>query len=138
MVHSTDIVELELKSKKFSLSVKKKEALEQPEPVYAQVRGLALLSFCKCSLTEAGCVGTCHDPKAGWLPPHIDALKPISQTICPCTGQGGRQVTCCAEERVLIALLGRLARHSAESPLMPCSQDSLCTMLGVSIIWQAA
>eukprot|EP00891_Asterochloris_glomerata_P000406 jgi/Astpho2/406/Aster-03456 len=36
MVHSTDIVELELKSKKFSLSVKKKEALEQPEPVYAQ------------------------------------------------------------------------------------------------------
>ena len=48
MVHSTDIVELELKSKKFSLSVKKKEALEQPEPVYAQVRGLALLSFCQC------------------------------------------------------------------------------------------
>ena len=48
MVHSTDIVELELKSKKFSLSVKKKEAVEQPEPVYAQVRGLALLSFCEC------------------------------------------------------------------------------------------
>ncbi len=49
MVHSTDIVELELKSKKFSLSVKKKEALEQPEPVYAQVRGLAHLgSFCRC------------------------------------------------------------------------------------------
>ena len=47
MVHSTDIVELELKSKKFSLSVKKKEALEQPEPVYAQVRGLAPLSFCE-------------------------------------------------------------------------------------------
>jgi acetyl-CoA carboxylase biotin carboxyl carrier protein len=35
MVHSTDIVELELSSKKFSLTVRKKEALEQPEPVYA-------------------------------------------------------------------------------------------------------
>ena len=32
MVHSTDIVELELNSKKFKLSVKKKEALEQAEP----------------------------------------------------------------------------------------------------------
>ena len=31
MVHDTDIVELELKSKRFSLSVKKKEALKQPE-----------------------------------------------------------------------------------------------------------
>ena len=38
MVHSTDIVELELSSNKFSLSVRKKEALEQPEPVYAPVR----------------------------------------------------------------------------------------------------
>jgi len=32
MVHSTDIVELELNSKKFKLSVKKKEALEAKEP----------------------------------------------------------------------------------------------------------
>ncbi|EFN58349.1 hypothetical protein CHLNCDRAFT_142410 [Chlorella variabilis] len=32
MVHSTDIVELELNSKKFRLSVKKKEALEAAEP----------------------------------------------------------------------------------------------------------
>jgi biotin carboxyl carrier protein len=32
MVHSTDIVELELNSKKFKLSVKKKEALEASEP----------------------------------------------------------------------------------------------------------
>lgn len=37
MVHDTDIVELELKSKKFSLSVKKKEALEKAEPVYQQL-----------------------------------------------------------------------------------------------------
>lgn len=34
MVHDTDIVELELKSKKFSLSMKKKEAVERPEPIY--------------------------------------------------------------------------------------------------------
>lgn len=33
MVHDTDIVELELKSKKFSLAVRKREALETPEPV---------------------------------------------------------------------------------------------------------
>lgn len=32
MVHDTDIVELDLKSKRFQLSLKKKEALEQPEP----------------------------------------------------------------------------------------------------------
>ncbi|KAI7837275.1 hypothetical protein COHA_008889 [Chlorella ohadii] len=32
MVHSTDIVELELNSKRFKLSVKKKEALEAAEP----------------------------------------------------------------------------------------------------------
>lgn len=37
MVHSTDIVELELNSKKFKLSVKKKEALEQPEPQIVHV-----------------------------------------------------------------------------------------------------
>ena len=38
MVHSTDIVEFELRSKKFSLAVRKKEALEVPEPVYMPVR----------------------------------------------------------------------------------------------------
>jgi acetyl-CoA carboxylase biotin carboxyl carrier protein len=31
MVHDTDIVELELKSKRFSLSVKKKDALKAAE-----------------------------------------------------------------------------------------------------------
>ena len=38
MVHDTDIVELELKSKKFSLAVRKKEAIEPaeaPAPVRA-------------------------------------------------------------------------------------------------------
>lgn len=34
MVHSTDIVEFELRSKKFSLAVRKKEAVAQPEPMY--------------------------------------------------------------------------------------------------------
>jgi hypothetical protein len=43
MVHDTDIVELELKSKKFSLSVRKKEALEKPEPVYQMVGTFPLL-----------------------------------------------------------------------------------------------
>ena len=34
MVHETDIVEMELKSKKFTLAVRKKEAIEPPEPIY--------------------------------------------------------------------------------------------------------
>lgn len=32
MVHDTDIVELELRSKRFSLAVRKKEAIEALEP----------------------------------------------------------------------------------------------------------
>lgn len=40
MVHSTDIVEFELRSKKFSLAVRKKEALVQPEPMYLPVQAL--------------------------------------------------------------------------------------------------
>ena len=44
MVHETDIVEMELKSKKFTLAVRKKEAIEQPEPVY--VRTLPFFAFC--------------------------------------------------------------------------------------------
>ena len=43
MVHSTDIVEFELRSKKFSLAVRKKEAVVQPEPMYLPV----------CSLTAS-------------------------------------------------------------------------------------
>jgi hypothetical protein len=40
MVNDTDIVELELKSKKFSLSVRKQEALKSAEPVIqVQPRG---------------------------------------------------------------------------------------------------
>lgn len=37
MVHATDIVELELNSKKFKLSVKKREALEAAEPTVIHV-----------------------------------------------------------------------------------------------------
>lgn len=41
MVHETDIVELELRSKRFSLAVRKKEAIEALEPqVVYQVRKL--------------------------------------------------------------------------------------------------
>jgi hypothetical protein len=40
LFQDTDIVELELKSKKFSLALRKKEALESAEPqVVYQVRG---------------------------------------------------------------------------------------------------
>lgn len=38
MVNQSDLVELELKSKRFTLALRKKEALEPPEPVY-QVGG---------------------------------------------------------------------------------------------------
>jgi acetyl-CoA carboxylase biotin carboxyl carrier protein len=41
MVHTTDIVELELNSKKFKLSVKKKEALEPAEPQIVHVHSSA-------------------------------------------------------------------------------------------------
>ena len=34
MVNQSDLVELELKSKRFTLALRKKEALEPPEPVY--------------------------------------------------------------------------------------------------------
>lgn len=51
MVHDTDIVELELKSKKFSLAVRKKEAVETPEPAY-QV-------LCGWHLTFQGCAHMC-------------------------------------------------------------------------------
>lgn len=43
MVHSTDIVEFELRSKKFTLAVRKKEALVQPEPMYLPVQVMLLL-----------------------------------------------------------------------------------------------
>ena len=43
MVHSTDIVEFELRSKKFSLAVRKKEAVVQPEPMYLPVCSIRAL-----------------------------------------------------------------------------------------------
>ena len=47
MVHDTDIVELELRSKRFSLAVRKKEAIEAVEPqVIYQVRA-SLHSRCR-------------------------------------------------------------------------------------------
>lgn len=50
MVHSTDIVEFELRSKKFSLAVRKKEALVQPEPMYLPVKAAHLThAFFLCS-----------------------------------------------------------------------------------------
>lgn len=42
MVNETDIVELELKSKRFNLSVKKKEALKAEQPVQVCARGRVL------------------------------------------------------------------------------------------------
>lgn len=54
MVHDTDIVELELKSKRFSLAVRKKEALEAAEPtIIYQVTYVALHfkpGSCPCQL----------------------------------------------------------------------------------------
>lgn len=50
MVHDTDIVELELRSKRFSLAVRKKEAIEVPEPtVVYQVCPCILLIDPHCS-----------------------------------------------------------------------------------------
>lgn len=45
MVHDTDIVELELKSKRFSLAVRKKEALESSEPAPMAYQVLTPLLF---------------------------------------------------------------------------------------------
>lgn len=46
MVNETDIVELELKSKRFNLSVKKQEALKAEQPV--QVRTLRCVAQTAC------------------------------------------------------------------------------------------
>jgi hypothetical protein len=48
MVNETDIVELELKSKRFSLSLKKKAALQAAEPVIqvSRPRSSMILSYC--------------------------------------------------------------------------------------------
>lgn len=54
MVHETDIVELELKSKRFNLTVKKKEALLQVRHMHQDARGLHCLL-----LRMRACVRAC-------------------------------------------------------------------------------
>jgi acetyl-CoA carboxylase biotin carboxyl carrier protein len=44
MVHDTDIIELELKSKKFTLNLRKKEAIQAEQPV-VQVRALNMAAI---------------------------------------------------------------------------------------------
>ena len=54
MVHDTDIVELELRSKRFSLAVRKKEAIEAMEPqVVYQVRPHPHIALHKLHMTWA-------------------------------------------------------------------------------------
>lgn len=57
MVHDTDIIELELKSKKFSLNLRKKEALQAQQPV-VQVGGGTLHPAClrTCTGRESACL----------------------------------------------------------------------------------
>lgn len=74
MVHSTDIVEFELRSKKFSLAVRKKEALEVPEPVYLPVSAAA----------KMGCA--CSHPAAIWV--RLQILLKIIETAALCLQPG--------------------------------------------------
>ena len=86
MVHDTDIVELELKSKKFSLAVRKKEALKQPEPLY-QVR----CTWTCCTWTRAylPCCLTLNRPSTflnkapPQMPPPQYGLPPPAQAAAP-------------------------------------------------------
>lgn len=57
MVHDTDIIELDLKSKRFQLSLKKKGAIEQPAPQVGlrcqfRARALALAQHPAQQLTK--------------------------------------------------------------------------------------
>ncbi|KAK2080045.1 hypothetical protein QBZ16_002441 [Prototheca wickerhamii] len=70
MVHSTDIVELELNSKKFKLTVKKKEALEVAEPQGVEI--------------SSPMSGTFYASPAPGEPPFVkvgDSVKK-GQTVC--------------------------------------------------------
>lgn len=69
MVHSTDIVEFELRSKRFSLAVRKKEALVQPEPMYLPVRSSA--------------VHTHSSPPAMMFARHIVKTTVLHACACP-------------------------------------------------------
>ena len=64
MVHSTDIVEFELRSKKFSLAVRKKEALVQPEPMYLPVQ--AMLSILARFTWVGICMTNVQSPCISW------------------------------------------------------------------------
>jgi hypothetical protein len=69
MVHDTDIVELELKSKRFSLAVRKKEALEAAEPT---------IIYQVCCLTECRrpCLGFPQGTR--WLSAHAELCSPVA------------------------------------------------------------
>ena len=60
MVHSTDIVEFELRSKRFSLAVRKKEALVQPEPMYLPVQALSCIPSAAAMVFVASLKTTVH------------------------------------------------------------------------------
>lgn len=85
MVHDTDIVELELRSKRFSLAVRKKEAIEVPEPtvVYQVCPYAEVLSFC----IQHACLHPCAeaDPtsvvSAGFG--YIDCMPKATDTFAP-------------------------------------------------------
>lgn len=48
MVNETDIVELELKSKRFNLSVKKKEALKAEQPIQVRAVPVGCIKWDSC------------------------------------------------------------------------------------------
>lgn len=99
MVHDTDIVELEIKSKKFALTVRKKEALQVPEPIIQMVSAPQQLAApASAPQAAAGPAPAAPAPPrpaapaAAAAPPAIDGIEvasPMSGTFyhCPAPGE---------------------------------------------------
>ena len=82
MVHDTDIVELELKSKKFSLAVRKKEALKQPEPLYQVCCTLGpVLTYSSVSFLFRSSTFLSQAPPQ--MPPPQYGMPPPAQAAAP-------------------------------------------------------
>jgi acetyl-CoA carboxylase biotin carboxyl carrier protein len=86
MVHDTDIVELSLNSKKFKLSVKKKEALEVPEPQIVHVQApMAQMGYAPAPPAAAA-------PAAAPAAPAPAAAAPAAAAPAPAAAADGVEI----------------------------------------------
>jgi len=89
MVNETDIVELELKSKRFSLSLKKKAALQAAEPIIQMVQAapVAAAAPAPAAPAAAAAPGAAPAPAPKAAPPKVEGVEiasPMSGTMYRC------------------------------------------------------